>query len=145
MKKLLLLIAIFIANVALAQNKEPWQKKYKYSLWDTNEILAATNKNGKAGYITQNGKVVIPFIYEKALPFNTEIGNLGFVKKNNKWGAIDLKGRQKIEHLYEDIDFLRNVIRVKLNGKWGAIDTNGTQIVSFVYESSGFREDEVKK
>lgn len=120
MKTLLIFSTIFITNVAIAQNKEPWQKKYEYSQWDTNEILAATDKNGNAGYITRNGEVVISFIYEKALPFNTGIGNLGFVKKNNKWGALDLKGSQKIENLYEDIDFLEKCDSCKIEWKMGS-------------------------
>lgn len=139
-----LLLFGLIPNLALAQNKEPWQKKYVYSQWDTNEILAATDKKGKAGYITSNGEVAIPFIYERSLPFNADIGNLGFVKKNKKWGAIDMKGVQKIEHLYDDVDFLRNVIRVKKNGKWGAIDTSGSEIVPFIYDKPDFNESSIK-
>lgn len=144
MKKLMIFTAIFITNLSLAQKQKPWRKKYEYSQWDTNEILAATDKNGKSGYITKNGKVVIAFVYEKSLPLNGDYGNLGFVKKNKKWGAIDMKGNQKIEHLYDDIDFLRRLIRVKKNDKWGGIDTTGIQVVPFVYDKSTFSEIEVR-
>lgn len=140
MKKLILLTAIFLTNLALAQKKEPWQKKYEYSQWDTNEILAATDKNGKTGYITQNGEVAIPFIYEKALPFKTEIGNLGFVKKNSKWGAVDMQGNVKIDFLYDEVIVLRRQIRVRKRDKWGVIDANGKEISQFIYEEPGFFE-----
>lgn len=113
---------------------QSWQDRYGYSKWDTNEFLAATDKKtGLCGYISQKGEVVIPFVYEKTVPFWENFGNLGLVKKNGKWGAIDIKGNQIIEHIYDEFEFPTNdkLLKIKLNGKWGKINPSGEIIVPF--------------
>jgi hypothetical protein len=147
MKYIFIAIIILVCLPILAQNKakqatkkhvetkaQSWQDRYEYSKWDPNEFLAATDKKtGMSGYIDQKGEIVIPFIYEKTVPFWENFGNLGIVKKNGKWGAIDIKGNQIIEHLYDEFEFPTNdkLLKVKLNGKWGKINPSGEIIVPF--------------
>jgi hypothetical protein len=138
MKKNHILILLFISNLAFAQKSE--LSKYTYSAWETNEIMAASNKSGKYGYITQKGKIVIPFIYERSLPIEEQLDNIGFVKKNKKWGAIDMQGNVKIDFLYDSLAFVRKQIRVKKLGKWGAIDANGKEISQFIYDEPYYFE-----
>lgn len=51
---------------------------------------AAVKKNGKWGYIDENGKEVIDYYYDDALSFGQ---HLAAVKVEDKWGYIDLKGQ----------------------------------------------------
>jgi hypothetical protein len=147
MKYIFIAIFLLVCQTVFAQTKpnqakkkraeaqaQSWQDRYEYSKWDTNEFLAATDKKtGKWGYINQKGEVVIPFIYEKTVPFWENFRNLGIVKKNGKWGAIDTKGNQIIEHLYDEFEFTGGLqaIRVKLNGKWGKINPSGEIVMPF--------------
>ena len=43
-------------------------------------------KDGKYGYLDENGAVVIPFIYDGAKTFS---GLMAAVKKGDKWGFIN--------------------------------------------------------
>lgn len=79
---------------------------------DFNNGLAPVVKNNKVGFIDEDGQVVIPFEYdadyslyyydfrfknlsrkELSIGYGFDNGNISFVKKNNKWGIIDMSGK----------------------------------------------------
>lgn len=55
--------------------------------------------NDMWGFVNNVGVIVIPFIYEDALPFSCE---LAAVKKNGKWGFINKNGNIVIDFQYDD-------------------------------------------
>jgi hypothetical protein len=64
------------------------------------------------------------------------------VKKDGRWGYIDLKGKVAIDFLFDDARcFNEGLAPVKLNGKYGYINNKGKVIIDCMYEnSSGFHK-----
>ena len=93
-------------------------KYYNFKLEEkqNTEILLAntiflSKKDGKYGYVNNNGIVVVDYIYDDA----TEQNKYGYVsvKKDGKWGALDQKGKVIVEPTYTLnntflIDFISN-------------------------------------
>lgn len=89
--------------------------------------LAKVSKNGKFGFINQEGKEVIPIEYEAV--GKPEEGFVA-VKKDNKWGFVDFNNQIKHEFVFDDFDeaqykiyFTEGLCLVNKNGKFGFIDT----------------------
>lgn len=84
------------------------------SSWEllTNRTLFLSKKDGKYGYINQDGNVVVDYIYEEAMEFN-EYG-FAAVKKDGKWGSINQEGKQEAENQYK----LEDNIMIDFIGKW---------------------------
>jgi len=62
-------------------------------------LLLARNQQGKYGYINQQGKIAIPFVYADAREFGSD--QYTFVTKNNKhWMEIDTTGKKIKEITY---------------------------------------------
>ena len=53
---------------------------------------------GKYGFYTQDGEMVVPLTYERAKDFN---GGVAFVRKNSKYGAVDTMGNSVIPFSYD--------------------------------------------
>ncbi len=95
--------------------------------------LASIHKNGKAGYIQDNGQVLIPLIYDGAEPFNRPIAA---VKKGDKWGYINAAMQMMIPFDYDKAEaFWGPVAAVNKQGKWGFIRPNGKVIVPIEYDN----------
>lgn len=95
--------------------------------------LACVDINEKIGYISPNGEIVIPPIYDSGGDFNE---GLAKVKKDGKWGHINTIGEVVIPLKYESADsFVNGFASVKLDGKWGFIDKSGKEIIPFKYDS----------
>ena len=74
----------------------------KYAIHSENETYAQSLKNTpKLGYINDNGKVVIPLIYDDAEPF-TESG-IAVVKKGKRYGVINTKGATVVPIQYNTV------------------------------------------
>ena len=59
-----------------------------------------------------------------------EDNQLAKVKKYNKWGFVNKKGKEIIPVQYEEVDKFHNGLsRVKKNGKYGYIDKTGKEII----------------
>ena len=54
-----------------------------------------------------------------------------YIKKNNKWGLLNLDGSDNGTILYDNIQslFYHKLFRVQLNGKWGVIDQTGAIVI----------------
>lgn len=84
--------------------------------------LAPVVKNNKVGFVDYNGNLVIPFEYdadysschydynfknlcrkELGLGYGFKYGKISFVKKNNKWGIIDLTGNLICPYKYDSV------------------------------------------
>lgn len=102
------------------------------------EGLAVVRKEGKAGYINKEGKVVIPFEYERAYGF--EQGR-AWVKSGGKWGIINRKGKYvyapkctepaglSAKELSALDGYHEGLIAVRTDSMYGYIDTNGSMVI----------------
>jgi len=89
------------------------------------EGLLLIKGNDKYGYINTVGKVIVPFIYDKALPFNE---GLAAVCLNGKFGYIDKNNNVVIPFKYQNAgDFSEGLAPVMLDGTWRYIDRKDKQ------------------
>ena len=82
----------------------------------------------------KNG-VSLTDIYSDAKPF----GNEGYaaVKKDGKWGYIDVNGEIKIKYQFDDaLSFEQNLAAVKNGEYWGYIDINGKIAIEPVFKGA---------
>ena len=95
--------------------------------------LAVVSKNDKYGYINKNGDLVIGFIYDDALDFNSGYAS---VKIGESWGMIDTSGREIIKPIFEEIETVPNsrYLIIKVNEKYKLTDSLGIFINDDDYE-----------
>ena len=126
-------------------------------IWADTCIIA--KKNGLRGIIDFNNNSIIPFEYQDIVKHSGITGISiphGYtiysgddyinLKKNDKWGVLNKKGKVIIPFLYDipvcgtkkdgnDIDsyytFLEGRAKVKKDGKWGVIDKENNIIETF--------------
>ena len=80
------------------------------------------------GFINENGKIVIPFEYERFLAISE---GLMASKKNQKWGFIDAFGNEIIAFNFDDAEtFTNGYARVKLGKKYNLVNQEGTFMLS---------------
>ncbi|WP_248928508.1 WG repeat-containing protein [Paenibacillus hamazuiensis] len=67
---------------------------------------------------------------------------MAMIKKNNKWGFIDIRGKIIIEPLYDRVrDFKGGIAIVQKDGKYGILDKKGNLIADIQYdEIEGYSE-----
>lgn len=95
--------------------------------------LGYYRQNGKTGLVVNSVKITKP-IYDKV---NVK-SNVGFiVKKDNHYGFIDIKGKEKISFKYDSIRSLGYklpYLLVKKKGKYGVLATDGSKVLPFKYK-----------
>lgn len=99
-------------------------------------------KNGKYGYINENGELAIPFKYKKAYPFS-ESGLAFVVCENGLGGYINTEGEFVIPPKFlSGSTFRFGFAAVKeKSGKYKFIHQNGNQAVKGIFNyASGFSE-----
>ena len=156
--------ALFGANVtAFAQGSWEWVVEPLYTLPETacgfgetitfSEGLARVGYDGKWGYISENGKVVIPISFANAGDFN---GDLALASLSGwRYGLIRFVGEQADNAQWEwatqplynlsfdnsktlrSMGYVEEVTLVKQNGKWGYIDGNMEVVIPFIFECAG--------
>ena len=105
-------------------------------------LIIATLPNGKSGVIDFNGKVYIPFEYERISNISEE-----FLKAKNedgKWGIIDINNNIIAPFENEDIGYKMdfNLIAIKNNGKWGLMNLSKQIVIPYEYDRIGeFNEE----
>jgi len=102
--------------------------------------LKPSEKDGKWGFVSEDGKVRIPFKYDDAHWFSSD--GLASVKLNGKYGAVNIAGDIVIPFLYaEDLGFSEGLARARIGREYGYIGINGRVIIPFIYsEASSFSE-----
>lgn len=86
---------------------EDLKDNYPYVSDEFHKRILVRNNEGKYGYLNEEGKEVIPFIYSHASDF-AEMGHLitlAVVKKGNKYGLIDHQGVVKLDFSYDSLYF----------------------------------------
>ena len=103
--------------------QELWRKNYEESQILTSDNLAAAKRNGKWGFVNQNGKEICPFKYDGTFPF---INGTAAVKIGNLWGVLNTAGKEIVPVYYDQVfTFSEGLIKVKKNGKFGFVNTKG--------------------
>ena len=91
-------------------------------------------KEGMVGYGDFNSNIIIPFDYQKGLPFQEDLAG---VKYEGLWGFIDKNNSIIIPFQYEIVSsFSNGLAPVKINGKWGFINQNNEFIISPTYDAA---------
>ena len=107
-----------------------------YNLYfSKDEGLARVTKDGKWGYIDEEGQIKIQLKYDTANDFSQ---GLAFCKENNTFGFINTKGNFEIMIDFNLLNFHEGLAAVKKDGKWGFIDKEGHVVIPFEYD---FAED----
>ena len=67
---------------------------------------------------------------------------MALVKKDDKWGFINTKGKEVIPCIYTDAkSFSEGLAPVEKNGEWGYINTKGEEVIHCIYDQAwGFSE-----
>ena len=120
-------------------------------LSNTGDFLVENNK--KVGIISSSKETKVQIIYDSIELMDSDAG-LYLVKKDNKYGVIDVRGNIKIyienDQIGIDISkFSQNNIKnkyiladylipVKKDQYWGLYDKSGNQVVDFTYDSFGY-------
>jgi hypothetical protein len=115
--------------------------------FNEDEGFIFVKRDNKAGLLDQNGKVVIsPFVgYDEIGIFNqiseSEYYSIfyldGFcpVKKNNKWGFVNLKGEEVLKCQFESVKPVKNgIFAFCENKKWGIKDLKGKTIIDPLFD-----------
>lgn len=93
-------------------------------------------KSGSIIMIDAEGKAIGSEKYEDAKMF-LQADGYAAVKKGEKWGFVDKKGKMIIEPQYDDArSFSNGYAAVKKGGKWGFIDVSGKQVLGFGFEDA---------
>ena len=113
--------------------------------------LQLFEKNGKFGYKTADGTIVVQAKYDLAKPFFkgmaavyigkvSEYGNYPELGKDaGVWGFINEQGKEITEIKYEDA--MGPALR--LNKKWAIFNKEGKRLTEFIYDSVGsFKEND---
>lgn len=88
----------------------------------------------KFGYIDPNGKLVIPFSFDRASIF---VNGLAAVLVGIKWGYIDRKGDFAITPQFEEAyDFSEGLARVLVAQKYGFINEKGQSVLKPQFEDA---------
>ena len=87
------------------------------------------NYQSKKGFIDKTGILVVPCVFEDAMPFSE---GWAAIMKNGKWGFIDRACENIIPCIFDEVKrFSENVCAVKFNNKWGYIDQHGHEVIPF--------------
>lgn len=97
------------------------------------DIFTSENEDGKWGFVDNDGKEVIPHIYEKADCFYMGYSS---VVLNGKMGLIDLKGNEVVPFEYDnDLMYFEDGLAVVKKGeKFGYVDLTGKVVIEIKYD-----------
>ena len=103
---------------------------------DSDELSYIHGRRGqKWGFIDITGKEVIPFAFDRLLPF---VGNHAPAALGNRWGLIDRSGKWKLQPKYDDVEELSDVaVAVQRGGLWGIMDYSGQWLIEPRFQSVG--------
>lgn len=102
----------------------------KTDIYDYCSISGRAFMKGQDGYqiVNEKGESVGEGRYEDAVPFVTE--EPAPIKRDGKWGFVDLEGQLVIEPQYEDAGaFSNGLAPVRTGGSWGYINQNNELVI----------------
>lgn len=110
-----------------------WVEHQKY--WC---VIKRTDDGWRQGCIDSGGKLVIPLNYEEVPEKVMDTERLLKVKKNGKWGCLNLDGSELLPCIYDEMDDFRygNPSFVKKEGKYAFVDALGNFVTPFGYTTA---------
>lgn len=141
-----------ITPSSIAVNRGKYTKIEPYS-----EGLAAVERGGKWGFIDENGKEIIPIIYDSVQKAFDD-SRIIWADRNGKMGFIDINGSVVFPFKYDLIfpmDYKRisiyneqvglhydgQGIMARLNRKFGFVDITGKEVIPLKYDRVHFFKD----
>lgn len=114
-------------------------KDYQYIQKGILGFPDSTATGYKIGFVNQNGKVVVPLVYDDAKNFSE---GLSVVTKDRKSGFVDKNGKIVIPLIYDNAEsFSEGLAAVSKNGKSGFINAQGKVVIPLRYDTVGnFKE-----
>lgn len=111
------------------------------AIYPSDSGLIIVVKDGKSGFINQEGKEVIPLTFDAYFDEYSDAGwvagcnpfveGVSIVRLNGKYGAIDEQGNEIVPYIYDEIwDFSEGFAVAKIGDKWGYIDKKGNNTLS---------------
>lgn len=101
-------------------------------IFSESEGLRAIRKDGKFGFVDNEGQLRIANRYEAVQPFSE---GLAAIRILGRWGFIDHQERLVIQPVYERVeDFDHGTAIVMQDGRWGLIDGDGKVILPLRYD-----------
>lgn len=126
MKHLNIILSVLMLIVALALNAREASNSH---------LTPQQQYNGRYGYVSQSGTLMIPARYDDARPF---FEGLAAVEKGGRWGYINEAGRIVVKMQYGSArDFFRGygIVSDRKTGLYGAVDRDGKLVVACEYAS----------
>lgn len=126
------------------ENEQNFSLNYSESIDGIVQIRKTIGGSIKYGFADSNRNIIAEPVYDGSKFYiGASSANSGFneglapVKKNGRWGYIDLKGKVVIDFLFDDAwCFSEGLASVKLNGKYGYINNKGKVVIDCTYECS---------
>lgn len=101
--------------------------------------VVLAKKKGDDGFklLDAEGEQIGKDTYEEVKGFLAETG-VAAVKKNGKWGAIDVEGETVLDFEYDELGSSEtNYIPYKDGERWGYIDTEGEVLIEAQFDAAG--------
>jgi hypothetical protein len=109
------------------------------TIFPSTEGLRGIKKNGRYGFIDDEGRLRIANRYEGIKPFSE---GLAAIKIRNKWGFINRDERIIIQPAYEEVTpFKKGYSFIKQNGSFGLLTKEGTIVLPPRYQSIQVQEN----
>lgn len=110
--------------------------------------FAQVEKDGKYGVIDENGKYVVPIMYDE-MKFIVQQENNYFigVKKNGKYGIINLKNELLYPFIFEtcvELSVHVNIPQNRQNGFYAFLSITNRQTIEYYYLNFDSKKDELK-
>jgi hypothetical protein len=117
---------------------QSWVKKYD-RIDASNCGLALVKKDGKFGFINEEGKVIVPLIYSEATAFSEDKGAVAI---HDKWGFVDINGNEFVKPQYDDVYSFHEGLAVVINNDtYGFIDSTGKIAIPIHFLRAGSFSD----
>lgn len=130
---LLCLSILLLALPALAEDAFVIAPQYETGGNFSQGLAPVTGPDGKYGFISEQGELVIPMRYDMAWDFTDGVS---VVLLDEKYGMIDINGDIVVPIEYDDMDTAfepGTPIYARQNDLYGFLDTQGTVIIPFQY------------
>ena len=90
------------------------------------EGMAAVEKNGRWGFIDQQGREIVRPQYQDVLPYGE---SRAAVKKDGQWGFVDKRGKETVKPQYDNVwSYKDGRATAEKDGKRRALDLNGNEV-----------------
>jgi len=137
-KTLLIVIGLLcavISAVGCSKSEELVSPISNTEVASETKALFIIEQDNMAGFINQNGKVVIKPQFSRCGGFHEELAWVGI---GGKHGFMDTTGKLVIAAQFEGAnDFSEGLARVKMGGKYGYIDKTGQIVINPQFDLAG--------